>query len=193
MKALIPYQRKSGDASTFLGNTLFLMAVICDRIPVRDLQLALFSGDDSLLYGDRMDKYKDTQHFALRFNLEVKFFSYEHSYFCSKFLLPVNGKWRFTPDPLKLFTKLGRRDLVNEAHIEEYRVSFQDNCKNFADFSICERVAVAVCERYGIHTNFTEFFASIPSLFDREIFQSLFYREPDALIDGRVYFNCYDF
>nr|AQM55272.1 hypothetical protein 1 [Big Cypress virus]AQM55275.1 hypothetical protein 1 [Big Cypress virus]AQM55278.1 hypothetical protein 1 [Big Cypress virus]AQM55281.1 hypothetical protein 1 [Big Cypress virus]AQM55284.1 hypothetical protein 1 [Big Cypress virus] len=189
LKCLIPYQRKSGDASTFIGNTLFLMAVICDFIPVSLLKLALFSGDDSLLYGFDLSKYKNTQHFGLKFNLEIKFFNYEFSYFCSKFLLPVDGKWKFTPDPVKFFTKIGRHDLVNPAHVEEYRISCIDNLSNYNSSAICASVASAVKERYGIYKDFTGFFTSIPSMCKRDTFHSLFYSEHTDRIDHTITFN----
>lgn len=189
LKCLIPYQRKSGDASTFIGNTLFLMAVICDIIPVSLLKLALFSGDDSLLYGYSLSKYKNTQHFGLKFNLEIKFFNYSYSYFCSKFLLPVDGKWKFTPDPVKFFTKIGRHDLVNPAHVEEYRISCIDNLSNYSSSAICSAVASAVKERYGVFNDFTNFFTSIPSLCKKETFHSMFYSEPTDNIDHSISFN----
>nr|AQZ55414.1 ORF1 [Castlerea virus] len=189
LRALIPYQRKSGDASTFIGNTLFLMAVICDLIPVSQLDLALFSGDDSLLYGYGLNQYKNAQHFGLKFNLEIKFFTFEHSYFCSKFLLPVQGHWKFTPDPLKFITKLGRHDLVNPLHVEEYRISFVDTVRNYEDYHTCESVALALRERYGVFRDFTSFLASLPDMTSSENFTKLFYSEVGDVLDLTVVFN----
>nr|AQM55436.1 hypothetical protein 1 [San Bernardo virus]AQM55439.1 hypothetical protein 1 [San Bernardo virus] len=189
LKALIPYQRKSGDASTFIGNTLFLMAVISDLIPISQMDLALFSGDDSLIYGLGLKKYKNAQHFGLKFNLEIKFFEFEHSYFCSKFLLPVNGRWRFTPCPVKFMTKLGRHDMVNFEHVEQYRVSFADTVKNYADYHVCAAVAVAVKERFGIFTDFTNFFSSLTSMVLPENFKKLFFSEKTDVIDDSATFS----
>lgn len=189
LKALIPYQRKSGDASTFIGNTLFLMGVICDLIPVSTLELAIFSGDDSLLYGHGLNQYKNSQHFGLKFNLEIKFFEFEYSYFCSKFLLIVNDKWTFTPCPVKFMTKLGRHDMVNPAHVEEYRISFVDTVRNFSDYHICLSVAEALKERYGIFTDHTNFLASLRHLTSKENFSKLFYSEVGDRIDESAVFN----
>lgn len=189
LKALVSYQRKSGDASTFIGNTLFLMAVVCDLIPVSQLELALFSGDDSLLYGHSLSQFKNAQHFGLKFNLEIKFFEFEKSYFCSKFLLIVNDHWTFTPDPLKFITKLGRHDLVNPLHVEEYRISFVDTVKNYKDYAICVAVADALCERYGVFKNFTNFLASLPDMTDERNFNQLFYSELGDRIDHTVVFS----
>nr|UZH43566.1 hypothetical protein 1 [Brejeira virus] len=189
MRALIPYQRKSGDASTFIGNTLFLMAVVCDLVPVSELELALFSGDDSLLYGHNMDMYRDSQHFGLKFNLEIKFFSFEMSYFCSKFLLVVNDKWTFTPDPVKFMTKLGRHDLVNPLHVEEYRISFVDTVRNYRDYHVCSNVAKALIERYGIVTDHTSFLMSLDDMTSSENFSLLFYSLSGDKIDYSITFN----
>jgi len=192
LKALIPYQRKSGDASTFIGNTLFLMAVISDLIPVDELEVALFSGDDSLLIGQNLEQYKDSQHFGLKFNLEIKFFTFGYSYFCSKFLLPVRGRWTFTPDPVKLFTKLGRSNIINRAHLEEYRISMIDNIVNYRNALICIRIAEAIRERYGIGADYTSFLRSIPNMTDEETFHSLF-EMPSGEVSKNRFYNRFDF
>lgn len=189
LSALVSYQRKSGDASTFIGNTLFLMAVVCDLIPVSSLELALFSGDDSLLYGHSLGQFKNAQHFGLKFNLEIKFFEFEYSYFCSKFLLPVDGRWTFTPDPLKFMTKLGRHDLVNALHVEEYRISFVDIVKNYREYSVCAAIALALRERYGVLYDFSAFLSSLPSMTEPENFCRMFYSEVGDVIDNTVVFN----
>nr|AQM55346.1 hypothetical protein 1 [Piura virus] len=189
MKALIPYQRKSGDASTFIGNTLFLMAVVCDLIPVSELELALFSGDDSLLYGHDMNRYRDSQHFGLKFNLEIKFFEFELSYFCSKFLLVVRDRWTFTPDPVKFMTKLGRHDLVNPLHVEEYRISFVDTVRNYRSYHVCKAVAVALRERYGIRTDHTAFLMTLHSMTSLTNFPKLFYSIDGDRIDYSIVFS----
>lgn len=189
----IAYQRKSGDASTFLGNTLFLLAVLADRIPLDEMVMVLVSGDDSLIIGSDLAQYQDTTHFGLKFNLDVKFFTFDYSYFCSKFLLPVNGRWTFTPDPLKLITKLGRHDMVNRAHVEEYRISFVDNCVNYRNTNVCFVLGAAVAERYRIYRDFSSFFSTIPSLFEPASFQTLFVEPPGGRLDDRKFFNGYDF
>ncbi|QOJ43133.1 ORF1 [Nelorpivirus dungfly] len=192
LKALIPYQRKSGDASTFIGNTLFLMAVIADLIPLSLMHLVLFSGDDSLIYGFGLKKYKDTQHFGLKFNLEIKFFDFMISYFCSKFLVGVNGLWTFTPDPVKLFVKIGRHNLINPAHVEEYRVSLVDNCLNYRNYAICVAIGKAVRERYGIFYDFTTLFASIPDMLTVENFHKL-YQLPSGKLNPNTFSNSFDY
>nr|QVG74712.1 RNA-dependent RNA polymerase [ssRNA positive-strand virus sp.] len=189
LKAFIAYQRKSGDASTFVGNTLFLMAVICDLIPVSLLVMALFSGDDSLLIGMNLRRYHDVQHFALKFNLEIKFLNFHYSYFCSKFLLVVNGRWRFVCDPLKLCVKLGRSDLVNPAHVEEYRVSVSDHVKRFNDIPLCIAVSNALQERYTIARDHTYFLLSLPQAVHPDVFCQLFYSLPEDVLDTSITYS----
>nr|UEP18262.1 MAG: RNA-dependent RNA polymerase [Virgaviridae sp.] len=189
LKAFIAYQRKSGDASTFVGNTMFLMAVICDLIPVSQLSMALFSGDDSLLIGSNLKKYHNVQHFALKFNLEIKFLNYRYSYFCSKFLVVVNNRWRFVCDPLKLCVKLGRADLVNSAHVEEYRISVFDNVKSFRDPILCCVISKALCERYMIARDHSYFLMSLPNITRVENFSQLYYSLPSDVIDNSITYS----
>lgn len=189
LKAFIAYQRKSGDASTFVGNTLFLMAVICDLIPVSELVMALFSGDDSLLIGMNLRRYHNVQHFALKFNLEIKFLNFDYSYFCSKFLLSVDGRWKFVCDPVKLCVKLGRSDLVNPAHVEEYRVSVSDHVKRFNDISLCHALSNALRERYAIARDHTYFLLSLPQVVLPDNFRRLFYSLPGDKLDLSVTYS----
>lgn len=189
LKAFIAYQRKSGDASTFVGNTLFLMAVICDLIPVSELVMALFSGDDSLLIGMNLRRYHNVQHFALKFNLEIKFLNFDYSYFCSKFLLSVNGRWKFVCDPVKLCVKLGRSDLVNPAHVEEYRISVSDHVKRFNDVSLCYVLSNALRERYAIARDHTYFLLSLSRVVHPDNFSRLFYSLPSDKLDLSITYS----
>lgn len=98
--AEIEFQRRSGDASTFFGNTLVnhcaAMAIYADD----DLRAGVFAGDDAVLFGtnitfDASGAYADT------FNFESKTFSqYKYPYFCGKFMLqqrsPGTGKCSIT-------------------------------------------------------------------------------------------------
>lgn len=79
------FQRKSGDASTFFGNTLVLLGVTCAAYDFSKMRLGLFAGDDSLLFMEPFyPTYDASPVFADLFNLESKLLSdYEHPYFCS--------------------------------------------------------------------------------------------------------------
>lgn len=115
--AEIEFQRRSGDASTFFGNTLVnhcaAMAIYADD----DLRAGVFAGDDAVLFGtnitfDASGAYADT------FNFESKTFSqYKYPFFCGKFMLPTDYGVYLVPDPIKTLTKSGRRDLRNKDHL----------------------------------------------------------------------------
>ncbi|URA30365.1 RNA-dependent RNA polymerase [Astegopteryx formosana nege-like virus 1] len=175
LRCLIPFQRKSGDASTFILNTVFLMGVISHEIPIGNLDMI------------DLNNYRNIDVFALLFNLEVKMFSYKFPYFCSKFLLKIRNRWIFCPDPLKLFVKLGRSDLVNEKHVEFYRVSFADNVQCYSDPEVCSAVSFAMRERYCLKNDISFLLGSLPSLAKPSEFSKLFFIKEGSKIDHARY------
>lgn len=149
----IQFQRRSGDASTFLGNTLFCMAVVLTTYDADDIVLGLFAGDDSLLYlRSRFSASVDNSgKLAALFNLESKLLTgYTHAYFCSKFLLLGEHRLQLIPDPMKTLCKLGRRDLRDPEHVEEYRRSIADNLTALGNAEWYETLSDAVTERYKL-------------------------------------------
>lgn len=143
----VMYQRKSGDASTFLGNSMFLLAVIVVLTPRGTIVLLLFAGDDSLLLTTFV--IPDTSSTAnYMFNLEIKYFYFSYYYFCSKFVLIVDGVWYFVPDPVKILVKLGRTDIRNYAHLEEYRISHVDLLKSYNLMCLNLAINEALKNRY---------------------------------------------
>ncbi|OAF67055.1 hypothetical protein A3Q56_05216, partial [Intoshia linei] len=133
LKCLIPFQRKSSDASTFILNITFLMGIISNSTMLNDFKMDLSNGFE-------------INFFSSKFNLETKIFKFKYKYFCSKFLLNVGGKYHFVPDPVKILIKLGRKDLVNNIHKECYKNSLMDLCSVFADYAVCIELSNAVCE-----------------------------------------------
>nr|QWC36484.1 ORF1 [Bemisia tabaci nege-like virus 2] len=170
-KIKIDYQRKSGDASTFLGNTLFLMGVLAYVIDFSDLT--------SVDYDDVSNPHV----FTYVFNLETKFFSYEVPYFCSKFLIRDGGRWFMVPDPVKLLCKLGRHDLVNPAHVECYRVSLSDHLGDFSYDLVNDAVSRALRERYYCDGDYTRLLRNLPSIVTKPDFSQLFFIADHAVID----------
>lgn len=143
------YQRKSGDASTFFGNTMCLAAVVLACYDVDFISLGVFAGDDSVLWydGPRVDP---STIMADLFNLESKLLmSFSVPYFCSKFILIVDRVLYMVPDLLKLITKLGRRDMNNFDHVEEYRVSCCDAVRPLLNEHLMCALSAGVHERYG--------------------------------------------
>nr|WOK58436.1 MAG: RNA-dependent RNA polymerase [Longquan rodent ribovirus 1] len=190
-KADVFYQRKSGDAMTFFGNTLVLMAVLADSMPLRD-SFCLFSGDDSLIFSNiRPDAYELAQGMALRYNFEAKLLKFSCPYFCSKFMIMLpNGRWVIVPDLAKVLTKLGRHDMVNFDHVEMYRISLADNLKHCFNRYIVDFYAQAFYNRYpwaGV-IDFVGLFSALSVLvYDSNQFASLYYIADGSVIDENRY------
>ncbi|AEQ55300.1 polymerase [Blueberry necrotic ring blotch virus] len=179
------FQRKSGDASTYFGNTVILMIALLDVLPDEDVVFGAFSGDDSLIFSTRPPDKIDFKILSTRYNFEVKLFDFQYHYFCSKFVLNVNGRWVVTPDPLKRAVKLGRADLRNFDHVEEYRVSFIDNVKTYNNSAVVEKLSLAVMERYGSFHNPSLAIQCMYHLGKKKNFSSLFYHAAGDIL-------CYD-
>jgi len=148
-KAKVTYQRKSGDAATFFGNTVVLMAMLASVFDMSDCVFGVFSGDDSWMVFKNPPP--DTNEFLTNiYNMESKIYSYNYPYFCSKFLLYTSFGWRFVPDPVKILVKLGRHDIRNWEHLAEYKTSMLDLLSSFRDVSLAHHLACAVSERYSV-------------------------------------------
>nr|APG77770.1 hypothetical protein [Hubei virga-like virus 4] len=184
LRAKIPFQRKSGDASTFLFNTTFAMCVIANEIPLDNLHS--FNLPDF--------RKKNISIFPLLYNLEVKIFSFKYAYFCSKFLLysEQRKKFYFIPDPLKLLVKLGRSDLINFQHVECYRVSMKDSVSvGYHDLHIATLLSTAVNDRYSMTSFSPEFMKSFYLISDsKAMFSSLYYINENHPVNNRIqYFS----
>lgn len=114
----VNYQRRTGDACTYLGNTIITLSALAYMYDLLDpnVTFVIASGDDSLIGSvkplDRSEEFK----FVTLFNFEAKF-PHNQPFVCSKFLclLPtVNGgkKVLAVPNALKLNIKLGVKDLA---------------------------------------------------------------------------------
>nr|QUM93123.1 RNA-dependent RNA polymerase [Citrus leprosis virus C] len=183
LKFKVQVQRRSGDGGTFIGNTLFLIALCARNFDLRKLKLAVFSGDDSLLVGEKRDLQCDSQNFSDLFNLDVKFFpNFKYYHFCSKFLIAVEDRWYFIPDPVKLCIRLARLDLVNWGHIEEYRISLKDTTKYYCDDSIVRELSKAVCDRYPVAVDPAEVFRVVCSIVSSKDEFRLLFEEPLACL-----------
>nr|QVG74708.1 RNA-dependent RNA polymerase [ssRNA positive-strand virus sp.] len=187
--AFVNYQRKSGDAATFIGNTLFLMAVIASVFDLNSIKFyAMFSGDDSLLFVNKLpiSLQEKVDKLAYLYNLEAKLLSFATPYFCSKFLIPNEDNWIFVPDVVKLINKLGRNDLVDYQHVEEYRISFLDNLHYYKNALNYEIINIAVNDRYKIEGDHTIVYLALLNISkDTKNFKKLYYLEDNCqlLID----------
>ncbi|APG77854.1 hypothetical protein [Xinzhou nematode virus 1] len=182
-KADVCFQRKSGDAMTFFGNTMFLMSVLAHTFDLSNA-FCMFSGDDSLIFSTkRLDSLETIYNLSFKFNLESKLLHYNTPYFCSKFLLQnYQGSWSFIPDPIKMLIKLGRNDLVSYDHVKEYHISLKDNARHFTNGIFFPALSYAVCDRYKLYkADLTYYFSALYTLlYSESSFENLYYLEPGA-------------
>jgi len=83
----VSYQRKSGDATTALGNGILNICSVLYAYRGTDIKWAVFMGDDSLVCAGSVVVAKDApQIMAEIFNLQAKFFITQYPYFASNFL-----------------------------------------------------------------------------------------------------------
>nr|QHA33734.1 polyprotein [Atrato Virga-like virus 1] len=145
------YQRKSGEATTFSGNTFVAICVVLGIFDIDDILLVLAAGDDTLIFLKDGTVVSDSARLiADLFNLECKLLDrYRIPYFCSAFIIPTQFWIYVVPDPFKFVTKLGRHDMKNYAHVEEYRVSCLDTMQSLFNSEVSQGLSLAVLERYG--------------------------------------------
>lgn len=144
------YQRRSGDALTFLGNTLTTMFALAFTHDIKDCIFGIFGGDDSVIIFNKDKTIVDNSAtLASIFNLTAKLEQFENSiYFSSKFLLYVNGYWIWVPDPIKGIIRLGRDDMFCREHVECYYISFCDNYYILNNSHIRNKVNMVLMDRY---------------------------------------------
>ena len=130
IKTVIYYQRKSGDVTTFIGNTFIIAACVSSMLPLDRCIKASFCGDDSLIYlpkGTPTDNIQQTAN--LMWNFEAKLFLKKYGYFCGRYIITHSTGCIVYPDPLKLIGKLGAKNITDWDHLEEFRVSLCDVSK----------------------------------------------------------------
>lgn len=181
VKYRVDYQRKSGDASTFCQNTRFLMAVVATMFDMDNVYFGMFAGDDSWLLTN--GEFRDMNAWCATLLNESKFFKYQKSvYFCSKYFVHDGLNWYVVPDPVKLMVKLGRSDLANHDHVEEYRTSLIDLTTVYDSINIMRMLTVAIAERYSVSFNVDVLIGTLrQTILCKESFHSLYYTRVDVL------------
>lgn len=143
LQAFVSYQRKSGDFFTLGGNSFYSFISVLYSLSEMDYDIesifGLWSGDDSLLFLKTPLERPEVllNQLSHVFNLEAKIFKYDCLYFCSKFLVHDGNTWAVFPDPWKMLIKLGRNDLVDREHVEQYRISLIDITAPLKDINHC--------------------------------------------------------
>nr|ALJ96777.1 p2 protein [Parietaria mottle virus] len=142
----VDYQRRTGDACTYLGNTLVTLSVLSYVYDLSkpDILFVAASGDDSLI-GSLNPLPRDKEDLCVSlFNLETKF-PHNQPFPCSKFLLVVEcddgtEEVLAVPNPLKILQKMGPKNLQVTV-LDDYYQSLCDILWVFEDADICRRVA----------------------------------------------------
>ncbi|CAC08527.1 putative 2a protein [Pelargonium zonate spot virus] len=131
------FQRRTGDAFTFFGNTLVTMAMFSFCYDTRQFEKMLFAGDDSLAISSS-PIVGCSDYFVSLFNMEAKIMDPGVPYICSKFLVSDElGRCFSAPDPIREFQRLGKKKISadnDDALFEQY-VGFKDRMSHMRNFS----------------------------------------------------------
>jgi len=147
------YQRRTGDACTYLGNTIVTLCVLCYVYDLTDpnILMVVASGDDSLIGSfEELDRSKEHLCSTL-FNFEAKF-PHNQPFICSKFLLtmPTTSGGRkvvAVPNPVKLLLKLGKKNL-DPNQFDDWYTSWLDLIYYFDDNHLISVVSQMCAYRY---------------------------------------------
>nr|WRY74323.1 2a protein [Peanut stunt virus] len=129
----ISFQRRTGDAFTYFGNTLVTMALFSWCYDTDQFDRLLFSGDDSLAFSLK-PIVGNPDLFTSLFNMEAKNMEPPVPYICSKFLLTDELGHTFSvPDPLRELQRLGTKkipdDDSDDSFLRAHFMSFVDRLK----------------------------------------------------------------
>ncbi|AGN55987.1 2a protein [Cucumber mosaic virus] len=128
----ISFQRRTGDAFTYFGNTIVTMAEFAWCYDTDQFEKLLFSGDDSLGFST-LPPVGDPSKFTTLFNMEAKVMEPAVPYICSKFLLSDEfGNTFSVPDPLREVQRLGTKKIPysdNDEFLFAHFMSFVDRLK----------------------------------------------------------------
>lgn len=176
IKTCLWYQRKSGDVTTFIGNTVIIAACLGSMLPMEKVIKGAFCGDDSVLYFPKGLDFPDIQSCAnLMWNFEAKLYRKKYGYFCGRYIIHHDKGAIVYYDPLKLISKLGAKHIKDYDHLEELRVSLCDvacslgNCAYFPQLN----AAIKEVHKTAIDGSFA-FNCVNKFLCDKFLFRTLF-------------------
>lgn len=148
VQAELAFQQKSGGPFTWLGNTILLLVCVATVLDLRRANLVVLGGDDSIIWtNENTDGIFDA--FGMLFNFDAKL-EKGSLMFCSKFVIDICNNWVLVPDPFKILVRLGRNDLRNEIHVEEYRRSLYDLTEALSDYRVVSILSRVLHAQYGL-------------------------------------------
>ncbi|AAS86439.1 p2 protein [Humulus japonicus latent virus] len=150
----VDFQRRTGDACTYLGNTLVTLCVLCHVYDLGDANVlsVVASGDDCLIGSyEKLDQSREYLCSTL-FNFEAKF-PYNQPFICSKFLIiaeMMDGREEViaVPNPIKLLIKLGSK--LNPEDFDEWFLAWRDHIHYFQNAHIVDQIVDLVEVRTGV-------------------------------------------
>jgi hypothetical protein len=154
---MVKYQRRSGDAITWLGNTMVLIMIVAYLYPIEKAIMVLLAGDDNLLCMPPEIEIKDeSRKAAEELNFEIKTLSLPDSmYFSSRFVILTRYGWITVQDPVKLIVRMGRNDLQGREHLKAIHRSWTELHYVYLDPEVRTKVEEAMISRYRWQFNYT--------------------------------------
>lgn len=176
IKTCLWYQRKSGDVTTFIGNTIIIAACLASLVPMESVIKGAFCGDDSVLYVPKHFDSGCIQSGAnLMWNFEAKLYRKQYAYFCGRYIIHHDRGAIVYYDPLKLISKLGNKAIKDWVHLEEFRVSLSDVCKSLNNCAYYGQLNDAIREVHKTAPDGSFAFKCVVKfLSDKKLFRSLF-------------------
>jgi hypothetical protein len=151
VKIVLELQRKSGDATTALGNTIVNMLSVADTYDIDEFYYAMFIGDDSVIATrHRVYDSQVAHEMANIYNLAAKTTQSSYGFFCSAFIVKSGGKIRYMSDPVKRTEKLGAFCTLGEDGLRDQFQSLGDLLDNYDDSIMNSALAKAVKFRYNL-------------------------------------------
>jgi len=149
----VDWQRKSGDASTSLGNGYTNLLAICYAYRGTKVIWAEVVGDDSLICSSYVTATpKSLDLLAQVFNLSAKFFITPAPYFGSNFVVLDYENFRaiLAPDPFKRVQKLGVAVNAVDPNWEDRLRSHCETCEVYKYSRVRVPLEPLVRERYPV-------------------------------------------
>lgn len=193
-RAYVAYQRKSGTATTTLGNTIInVFSVIRGFELVLDERFvyAVFLGDDSLIgyRGLSPNVNSGTDYLAGVMNLQVKVYNTDVGYICSQYVVPDGeGNVVLMSDPVKRIATLGKPIVVKKGvnlrdELFEKWQSFNDLMINYSNPVFRENLDNCVRQRVVTNGSILRGIESLAVIAkDKSKFVSLFNKESIRII-----------
>ncbi|QKN22687.1 RNA-dependent RNA polymerase [Erysiphe necator associated virga-like virus 8] len=153
MSLRVLYQRKSGDATTALGNVIVNVMSVLYSYRLSSIHWGVFMGDDSLVCVANNGYDPDAvQVLAEVFNLGAKMYCTTAPYFASNFVFidNVNNDVFFVPDPVKRIERWSMSINGDDPQWHERYISARDAMENYIDCARVSTLPKMIGERYNI-------------------------------------------